>query len=174
MVVAAFKLSKVSIANRTRVAAVFFLGGLASGLISAWLGSNPKLRSFLFVKGDKFLIPTYRFWIAFGLIFSLGLAIAYLISYSYRWLATSPSTARQLSALFVVAASPVVLYFSTHATFFIAAIYYVVFLPLSMCIITQRLRLLALAVRTKYLRAHCGINRYIHRFDNHKRLVSFI
>jgi hypothetical protein len=146
MVIAESTLSKTWITSSIKVTAVFLLSGLVSGLISGWLSSTRRLRGFLFLKGDKFLIPTYKFWTVFALVFSISLVVAYFLSRALGWLTLSPSVARQLLALFVVVASPVVLYFSTHANFLIAAIYYVVFLPLAMCIITARLRLLALAV----------------------------
>ena len=146
MVIAESTLSKTWITNRIKVTALFLLSGLLSGLASGWLSSTPRLLSFLYIKGDKFLIPTYKFWAVFALVFSVALVIAYFLSRTLGWLTLSPSVARQLLTLLVVVASLVVLYFSTHANSLIAAIYYVAFLPLAMCIMTARLRLLALGV----------------------------
>ena len=106
----------------------------------------------MYLKGDKFLIPTYKFWAVFALVFSATLVAAYFLSRTFGWLTLSPSVARQLLALILVVASPILLYMSTRADFLITAdvliapIYYVAFLPLAMCVITARLRLLALAI----------------------------
>ena len=152
MVIAESTLSKTWITNRIKVTALFLLSGLLSGLASGWLSSTPRLRSFLYIKGDKFLIPTYKFWTVFALVFSAALVAAYFLSRAFGWLTLSPSVARQLLALIVVVASPILLHVSTRADFLIAAdvliapIYYVAFLPLAMCVTTARLRLLALAI----------------------------
>jgi len=151
MVTADSGLAKIRITNRTRVVAVFFLSGLWSGLISGWLSTTPGLRSVLYVQGDTSLMPTYRVWVGFGLIFSLALVIAYVVARVFHWLTLSPSAIRQLLALLLLALSPVLLYVSTHANSLIAGIYYMAFLPLAMCIITGRLRLLALAVLQNFL-----------------------
>src|SRR5436190_20659250 len=70
MVVAESTLSKTWITNRIKVTALFLLSGLLSGWTSGWLSSTPRLRNFLYIKGDKFLIPTYKFWTVFALVFS--------------------------------------------------------------------------------------------------------
>ena len=152
MVISESTLSKTWITNRIKVTALFFLSGLLSGLASGWLSSTARLRSFLYIKGDKFLIPTYKFWTVFALVFSAALIAAYLLSRVLGWLTISPSVARQLLALLVVVASPILLHISTRSDFFlrvdvlIAPLYYVAFLPLAMCVITARLRLLALGI----------------------------
>jgi len=151
MVTAESGLSKLRITNRIRVVVVFFLSGLWSGLISGWLSTTPGLRSFLYVQGDKFLIPTYKVWVGFALIFSLALLVAYVLARVFHWLTLSPSATRQLLTLLVLTLSPVLLYVSTHADSLIAGIYYLAFLPLAMCVITGRLRLLALAVLQNFL-----------------------
>lgn len=152
MIIAESTLSRTLITNRIKVTALFFLSGLVSGVSSGWLSSTPRLRSFLYIKGDKFLIPTYKFWAVFALVFSVALVSAYFLSRTFRWLTMSPSAGRQLLALIVVMTSPVLLHISTRTNVFIAAdvliapIYYVAILPLAMCVITARLRLLALAI----------------------------
>ena len=100
----------------------------------------------MYIKGDKFLIPAYKFWAVFALVFSAALVAAYFLSRAFGWLTLSPSVARQLLALIVVVASPILLHVSSRADFLIPALYYVAFLPLAMCVITARLRLLALAI----------------------------
>ena len=106
----------------------------------------------MYIKGDKFLLPTYKFWTVFALVFSAALVAAYFLSRAFGWLTLSPSVARQLLALIVVMVSPVLLHVTSRADFLVAAdvligpIYYVAFLPLAMCVITARLRLLPLAI----------------------------
>src|SRR5260370_41509784 len=145
MVIAESTLSKTWITNRIKVTGLFLLSGLLSGLTSGWLSSTPRLRSFLYIKGDKFLIPTYKFWTVFALVFSAALVAAYFLSRAFGWLTLSPSVARQLLVLIVVVASPILLHVSSRADFLIGAdflipaLYYVAFLPLAMCVITPRL-----------------------------------
>src|SRR2546422_10406992 len=107
MVIAESTLSKTWITNRIKVTALFLLSGLLSGLASGWLSSTPRLRSLLYIKGDKFLIPTYKFWTVFALVFSTALVAAYFLSRAFGWFTLSPSVARQLLALIVVVASPI-------------------------------------------------------------------
>ena len=145
-------LSKTWTTNRIKVTALFLVSGLLSGLAFGWLSSTPKLQSVLYFKGDKFLIPTYKFWIVFALVFSAALVAAYFLSRVFGWLTLLPSVGRQLLALIVVVASPVLLHISSRSDFFIGAgiliavLYYVVFLPLAMCVVTARLRLLGVAI----------------------------
>jgi hypothetical protein len=63
----------------------FFVGGLISGLAFAWATSRPSLRQFWYIKGDKFLIPRYSYWAAFGIMLLVGLVIPYVIARSRRW-----------------------------------------------------------------------------------------
>src|SRR5882724_1242879 len=107
MVIAESTLSKTWITKRIKVTTLFLLSGLLSGLASGWLSSTPRLRGFLYIKGDKFLIPTYKFWTVFALVFSAALIAAYFLSRAFGWLTLSPSAARQLLAVFVIVGSPV-------------------------------------------------------------------
>jgi hypothetical protein len=93
MVIAESALSKTWITSRIKVTAVFLLSGLLSGLVSVWLSSTPRLRGFLFVQGDKFLIPTYKFWTVFALVFSIALVVAYFLS-RCPWLADAIALSR--------------------------------------------------------------------------------
>src|SRR5262249_39951474 len=121
------RLAKISITNRFRVVTVFLLSGLWSGMISGWLSRTPRLQTFLYVKGDIFLIPTYKYWTVFALVFSAALVVAYFVSRVFGWLMLSPTVTRQLLALLIVVTSPILLYVSTRANFLIATIYYLAF-----------------------------------------------
>src|SRR3954469_25407697 len=123
MVVAESIVSKIWLTSRVKVVAVFFLAGLVSGIVSAWLSSTPGLQRFLYTKGDKFLIPTYKFWTGFALLFSAALVTAFLVSRRCGWLTLSPSVLRQSLALVVVVTSPLVLYLSTDLFFALAPTY---------------------------------------------------
>jgi len=151
MVIAESSGSRISITNQIRVVIVFLLSGLWSGLISGWLSTTSTFRSFLYIPGDKFLIPTYKYWTVFALVFSGALVIAYLVSRLFGWLTLSPTLMGQLLSLLVLVASPILLYALTRANFLIATIYYLACLPIAMCVITARLRLLALAVLQNFL-----------------------
>jgi hypothetical protein len=76
----------------TRGLVCFFTGGLMSGLAFAWATTRPYLRQFWYIKGDKFLIPCYSYWSAFGIMLLLGLVIPYIIARSRRWVRVSLSS----------------------------------------------------------------------------------
>ena len=63
-----------SIANDLSVVGSFLLFSLVFGLLFASLVSRSSLQSFFFIKGDKFLIPRYSYWLTFGLLQGLGSA----------------------------------------------------------------------------------------------------
>ena len=144
VVVVESRLSKFEITNGAKVVSIFLIGGLLSGLFFAWL-SRPNLRSFWYLKGDKFLLPTYKYWLAFGLIFTLGLIGSYGMARLCMSLSFSIAFARGAMALIVIAISPLLLFLTTHANFIIALVFYIVFLPFALCVLNH-LRRLPLAI----------------------------
>jgi len=59
---------------------IFLVSGLLAGLCFKFFLSRPTLHTFWFIKGDKFLIPTYRYYAGVGVFLLLGLAAGYSIS----------------------------------------------------------------------------------------------
>jgi len=86
---------------------IFFVSGLCAGSLFGWLISTPRLTSFWFRKGDKFLIPTFRYYLGIGLFLLLGLTLAYSFSCMRGWVArpTTKTLFKQSSAAVVVATS---------------------------------------------------------------------
>jgi|SRR3954452_10331622 hypothetical protein len=85
----------VSVLDGIRTLVCFFAGGLISGVAFAWAISRPSLRQFWYIKGDKFLIPRYSYWGAFGIMLLLGLVIPYIIARSRRWIRANLGSPRQ-------------------------------------------------------------------------------
>ena len=87
----------------------FFVSGLLFGGVFGWLLSIHRLTMFWFRKGDKFLIPTYRYFVGMGLTLLAGFAFAFLISSRRHWLDTSRnySILRMSFAVLAVAGSAV-------------------------------------------------------------------
>src|SRR6476646_544831 len=88
----------------------FFTGGFISGFGFAWATSRPSLRQFWYIKGDKFLIPRFSYWGAFGMMFLLGLVIPYIIVRSRRWVPENLSSPFSLlvSLLIIGGAAPAI------------------------------------------------------------------
>jgi hypothetical protein len=85
MVAVETEIHRVSVLDGIRALVCFFAGGLISGLAFAWATTRPGLRQFWYIKGDKFLIPRYSYWGAFGIMLLLGVVIPYIIARSRRW-----------------------------------------------------------------------------------------
>jgi hypothetical protein len=79
------EIRRTSVLDAVRALICFFAGGLLSGLAFAWTTSRPSLRQFWYIKGDKFLIPRYSYWAAFGIMLLLGLMIPHIIARSRGW-----------------------------------------------------------------------------------------
>jgi hypothetical protein len=112
MATAQAKIFRTSALDDIRVVLSFFAGGLASGFVFAWAISRPSLQQFWYIKGDKFLIPRFTYYTAFGLIFLLGLATSYGVARFRRWLVANVVSSTNLfrSAL-IIGASASALYF---------------------------------------------------------------
>jgi len=93
MVAASSSITRSSIANDLSVLAAFWISGFLSGLLFAGLTTRPSLQRFWFIKGDKFLIPRYSYWIAFSVILLSGLTLAYSVTCFRRWFETQPALA---------------------------------------------------------------------------------
>ena len=94
---------------------IFFVGGLSTGCLFGSLTSFPRLTNFWYRKGDKFLIPTYRYYLGLGLFLLLGLSLAYTISLAKAWL-NDPSPGaflKQGCAALIIAISALVSYLLT-------------------------------------------------------------
>jgi hypothetical protein len=68
------------------------------------------LTTFWFVKGDKLLIPTYRYYLGIGVFLLLGLAAANAISRTTGSLGPNPSLPRNVISAVIVATSPVIIF----------------------------------------------------------------
>jgi len=96
--------------RRVKAVLVFFICGLTSGLCFGILLSARSLVTFWFVKGDKFLIPTYRYYLGAGIFLLLGLAAGYAILRMIGSLRENSSASRKVVSVVIVATSPVILF----------------------------------------------------------------
>jgi len=93
--------------NRVKSISIFLLCGLFSGALFGWLTQVPSLKYFWFIKGDKFLIETYKYWIGLSNTFLLGLVAGYALARLSGSLPSGggPSPRRAVIAIVLVAAS---------------------------------------------------------------------
>jgi hypothetical protein len=148
--------SPSSIAKDLSVLAAFLISGLISGLLFAALTTRPNLQTFWFIKADKFLIPRYTYWVAFGLILLAGFTAGYLVSCRRRWLHNSIGTRGHiLAAGSIIGVSAPLLRFITPAMtvqfgltwdFIIAPITFLILVSFALCVLTGSLRLLPMAI----------------------------
>ena len=98
----------IGILDDMRAFICFLGGGFISGLAFAWAITRPGLRQFWYIKGDKFLIPRYSYWGAFGIMLLLGLVLPYIIARSRRWVPDNLSSPLTLlvSLLIIGGAAP--------------------------------------------------------------------
>ena len=101
--------------NKTKTVLVFLACGLATGGCFGALVGSPRLLTFWFIKGDKFLIPTYRYYLGFGLFFFLSLSVAYLVSRMTGSLPQGTSFFRKVVSGAIVATSPLILFVAADA-----------------------------------------------------------
>ena len=80
------------------------------GLCFGALLSVHSLTTFWFIKGDKFLIPTYRYYMGIGVFLVLSLADAYSISRVPSLLHENTSLFRKIISGVIVATSPLLLF----------------------------------------------------------------
>ena len=129
----------------------FLTAGFISGLGFAWAVTRPSLRQFWYIKGDKFLIPRYSYWTAFGIMLLLGLVIPYIIARSCQWIPDSLSSPLVLLvSLLLIGGSAPALSFVTWRMLenrlatdpFAAPLLFLVLVSLALSIATRRLRLL--------------------------------
>jgi len=122
----------------------------------AGLTTRTSLQTFWFIKGDKFLIPRYTYWIAFGLILLAGFTTGYAVSCFRRWVQNSIGTRGHiLAAGSIIALSAPILRFITPAMnirigltwdFIVAPIAFLVLVSFALCVLTGSLRLLPVAI----------------------------
>lgn len=95
--------------NKAKTVLIFFVCGLAAGLGFSALLSSPRLLTFWFIKGDKFLMPTYRYYLGVGLFFLLSLSAPYWLSKMTGLISKNPPLLRKILSAGIVATSPVIL-----------------------------------------------------------------
>ena len=91
--------------GRLKVAFIFLLPGLFFGLVFGWLTRWPPIDNFWYVRGDKFLFPTYKYWAGGTLSFTLGIWTGYLVARLRGWRAGIWGI-RLVGALLVMIAVP--------------------------------------------------------------------
>ncbi|SRR6266496_2980625 len=91
--------------GRFKVAITFLLPGLFFGLVFGWLTRWSAMDDFWYVRSDKFLFPTYKYWACGNLSFMLGIWTGYSLARLRGW---QPwlSGVRVVSALLVMIAAP--------------------------------------------------------------------
>jgi hypothetical protein len=125
--------------RRAKSLLTFAAAGAAAGIFFSLLLSIPRLTTFWYRKTDKFLVPTYRYYLGLGVILLLALAAAHTFSRIQRWLraAESESVLRQAGAAFIVAVSAVVPYLVIGSRDFDAVIQYVLAIVLFVLLISS-------------------------------------
>jgi hypothetical protein len=151
MAIAQAKIFRTSIRDDIRAVLSFFAGGLVSGFVFGWMSSRPGLRQFWYIEGYEFLIPRLTYYIAFGLIFLVGLVTSYGIARFRRWLAANvgSSTSLFVSVLIIGASAPA-LYFAIRLMepqileweIIIGPLAFLALLSMALCVATRTLRLL--------------------------------
>jgi hypothetical protein len=101
--------------NKAKTVLVFFVCGLGAGFAFGALLSSPRLLTFWFIKGDKLLIPTYRYYLGVGVFLLLGLVGAYSISRMTGLLDQNTYFFRKIVSGAIVATSPLILFVAADA-----------------------------------------------------------
>lgn len=133
-----------------RTVLIFFFSGLGSGGLSGWVLSSDRLRSFWFRRSDKFLIPTYRYYVGFSIFLLSGLALAYIVSRTRGWI-DGPLTRSTLrytaSALTIALSAPAIFaiftlsrgFFESPVWLLVAVIAFLFLVSAACWILTSRL-----------------------------------
>lgn len=101
--------------RRAKTVLIFLVCGVAAGACFGALLSSPRLLTFWYIKGDKFLIPTYRYYLGVGLFLLLGLVVAYSISRMTGSLDQDTAVFRRIVSGAIVATSPFILFVAADA-----------------------------------------------------------
>lgn len=130
----------------------FFVSGLLFGGVFGWLLSIRQLTAFWFRKGDKFLVPTYRYYLGIGGFLLLSLALGYSISLVRGWILKPPhkSLLRYHFAALIVATSALLVYLATAfaaaafrydpvTAYLIAVVAFVLLISIACWILTAKL-----------------------------------
>lgn len=129
----------------------FLFCGLALGASFGWLLSVRRLTTFWFREGDKFLIPTYRYYFGVGVFLLLSLALAYSISVARGWISKpTPRTFLKHSlAAIIVATSALLVFAATRlpagaflypiATYLTAIVTFVMLVSMACWVLTAKL-----------------------------------
>lgn len=72
--------------NLIKVVLSFFLGGALVGFLLVWLTSIPTLVDFWFEQENQFLIPKAKYWVVFGALLAVGLAVSCCMCILRGWL----------------------------------------------------------------------------------------
>jgi len=146
---------RTSVLDDIRALICFLIGGFISGLAFAWATSRPSLRQFWYIKGDKFLIPRYNYWTAFGIMLLLGLVIPYIIARSRRWVPENlGSPVTLLVSILVIGGSAPALDFLTRKMLenglgwdpVAVPLVFLVLVSLALSVTTRRLRFLPIVL----------------------------
>ena len=95
-------------ATGKRVAVLFVLVGLVAGASFTWVSSMKRFQDVFYTKTDKFLMPTGKYWIAFGISLAFALIVSYSFSLTVAWLRSEPASilSQVLFVAIVVAIAP--------------------------------------------------------------------
>jgi hypothetical protein len=96
--------------KRLKTVTIFLICGFLAGAFFGWLLSLSRLESFWYIKGHKFLIPTYRYYLGIGVFLLLGLAFAYSIARLSKWITMTRSFLRLGSAATIIATSTLLVF----------------------------------------------------------------
>ncbi len=72
--------------NLLKVVSLFFVSGALVGFLFVWLISIPTSGNFWYDQGNQFLIPKATYWVVFGALLAVGLAVSCCICILRGWL----------------------------------------------------------------------------------------
>ena len=85
--------------NLLKVVSSFFVSGTLVGFLFVWLISIPTPVNFWFDQGNQFLIPKAKYWVVFGALLAVGLAVSCCICILRGWLLSFGHEAKSRSII---------------------------------------------------------------------------
>mgnify|MGYP003289074648 CR=1 FL=1 len=73
--------------------------GLLGGVSFASLSSAETFQSLFYYKTDKFLVPSFNYWILFGLTLASSFILSYWVAFANEWLQGTRASAMKLLAV---------------------------------------------------------------------------